>query len=106
MRNVLLAVCLAFTAGLTLVGCNSDQRAAERAVRENLKDPESARFGDFYYNKKTHKGCLAVNAKNSMGGYTGDQLAYVEKTDEGWQVYDIADISFDMCRKIHADDAG
>jgi hypothetical protein len=50
--------------------------AIEEGVRNGLKDPESARFkhpfadsyaiGESYY-------CGYVNAKNSYGGYTGDQ---------------------------------
>ena len=86
-----------------LAACDRNKGGAEEAVRENLKDPDSAKFGDFYYNDKTHKGCLAVNAKNSMGGYTGYQLALVEKTGNGWQVSGINDVSLDICRKAHAD---
>ena len=94
----------AWLAALTLLAaCGVSRSGAEEAVRENLKDPDSAKFGDFYYNNKTHRGCLAVNAKNSMGGYTGYQLAYVEKTDNGWEVSGINDVSFDLCRSAHAD---
>lgn len=83
-----------------LSACGSNQSGAEEAVRDILKDPESAKFGEFYYNETTRKGCLAVNAKNSMGGYTGDQWAYVEKTDKGWEAYTISDVSFDICKTI------
>jgi len=61
------AICLA------LPGCDSNKKGAEAAVLEDLRDPDSARFGEFYFNDETKKGCLTVNAKNSMGGYTGDQ---------------------------------
>lgn len=101
MKKLILLAALAL-----LAACGNGRSGAEVAVRESLKDPDSARFGDFYFNDKTHKGCLAVNAKNSMGGYTGDQLAFVEKADDGWQVYDISDVSFDLCRHDHADKAG
>jgi len=88
---------------LTLPGCDRNKSGAEEAVLENLKDPDSARFGDFYYNPKTKKGCLTVNAKNSMGGFTGDQQAYVENTDDGWTNMAIAENSQDSCRAVFAD---
>lgn len=87
---------------LALGGC-SKQRAAEAIVRESLIDPESARFGDFYFNDKTQKGCLTVNSKNSMGGYTGNQQAYVKQQGGTWKEVGIADIDRDMCREVHAD---
>ena len=98
MKKFVLLVTLAL-----LSACGVSRSGAEKAVRENLKDPDSARFGDFYYNDKTHKGCLAVNAKNSMGGYTGYQLASLEKTENGWEVFGINEVSFDFCRNNYAD---
>ena len=91
------------TIALALAGCDSSKRVAEAAVRNVLKDPTSAQFGDFYYNSKTKKGCLTVNAKNSMGGYDGDQQAYVKRTDSGWENEGIADIRLDECQSIFAD---
>lgn len=50
--------------------------AVRAGVRDKLKDPESARFGSMVAGKDS-KGfitvCGWVNAKNSFGGYTGDQ---------------------------------
>lgn len=86
---------------LTLLSaCDGNRSGAEEAVRNVLKDPDSAKFGDFYYNEKTKKGCLAVNAKNSMGGYTGEQQAYVTQTENGWENNGIADIPAASCREI------
>ena len=51
-----------------------DQRTViEQAVRLQLKDPESARFGDFTAGLSSEgvTVCGIVNAKNSLGGYTG-----------------------------------
>jgi hypothetical protein len=64
----------------------------QKAVRKNLKDPDSAKFGDdwkawivTHYDKqppvsynpangdKLYSAGGSVNAKNSFGGYTGDQ---------------------------------
>lgn len=86
-----------------LAACSSMKNGAEAAVRESLKDPDSAKFGEFYYNKKTKKGCLTVNAKNSMGGYTGDEQAYLQVGDKGWEVHGIAEVSQDSCQRLHAD---
>lgn len=88
---------------LTLAGCNSMQRDAEALVRENLKDPDSARFGTFYYNEKTKKACLTVNAKNSMGGYTGDKQVLLSRLDDRWGYVAEHEISLDDCRRAHAD---
>lgn len=48
--------------------------AAERAVRDELKDPDSAQFKDVRANYTEEFGVVAcgrVNAKNELGGYTG-----------------------------------
>lgn len=63
----------------------SYKKLIEDAIRENLKDPDSARFYDFtsprkevmVENKKFvygYSACVFVNAKNSYGGYTGKKL--------------------------------
>lgn len=51
---------------------------AKDAVRAILKDPDSAKFKDVQYNRKTGVSCGVVNAKNSMGGYVGDRAFVVE----------------------------
>ena len=50
---------------------------AEAAMREQLKDPDSAKFSDakvFYNTRVGISVCGYVNARNSYGGYTGKQL--------------------------------
>ncbi|MER2945750.1 hypothetical protein [Serratia bockelmannii] len=61
------------------------KKNVENSIREQLKDPDSAKFsgmtnprkevmvvnGDFVYGYST---CVYVNAKNSYGGYVGKQL--------------------------------
>lgn len=99
MKTIMVLMCSCFA----LTACDRNRSGAEEAVRNVLKDPDSARFGEFYFNPKNGRGCLTVNAKNSMGGYTGDQQAYVEKTEAGWESVGIADIPVDSCRRVHAD---
>ena len=76
----LLPVLFAIIA-LTACGSNRDsvikdvtKDKVKDEVRRNLKDPDSAKFGDYHLNSKTGRGCIEVNAKNDMGGYTGDDL--------------------------------
>jgi hypothetical protein len=86
-----------------LAACDRNRSGAEDAVRKVMKDPDSAKFGEFYFNATTKKGCLAVNGRNAMGGYTGEQQAYVQKTDKGWENFGIAPIPIDSCREVFAD---
>lgn len=92
----------------------------ESAVRETLKDPDSAQFkwnGSFRYGwyrrpfGKKHEGwitCGTINAKNSYGGYTGRQAVIgiiqagsVVETDidDGGGPYDQTFVA-DACAKI------
>ncbi|MEZ0237666.1 MAG: hypothetical protein ACAH06_06350 [Methylophilaceae bacterium] len=57
---------------------------AKAAIGRNLKDPYSAVYEGIYFGK-TAKGdpvvCGTVNAKNSMGGYTGRKRFYYFRED-------------------------
>lgn len=48
----------------------SQRVVIESAIRERLKDPESARFPKVVI--EGGQVCGLVNAKNSLGGYTGN----------------------------------
>jgi len=61
---------------------------AQKAVLRRLKDPDSAKFGAFTLIDDTH-ACLTVNARNTYGGYTGDQESWLTKLGGEWQVLDI-----------------
>jgi hypothetical protein len=92
---------------LALGACNKGRSSAEALVLTNLKDPDSAKFGDYVevLSKKRDWACLAVNAKNSMGGYTGEQSArFVRDAGaESWKFDSIAPQSFDQCVKMLKD---
>ncbi|WP_416413760.1 hypothetical protein [Pantoea sp. App145] len=60
----------------------------ENAIKDLLKDPDSAKFSDFTQPRKEvmvqnsqfvygYSTCVFVNAKNSYGGYVGKQLYWV-----------------------------
>lgn len=57
---------------LVCAGCDG---TAERAVRNQLIDPNSAEFSEVVV--KGNVTCGLVNSKNRMGGYTGSQLFLV-----------------------------
>ena len=102
-------------------GCNSQesskrvtQERIEAAVRAKLKDPDSARFsaarlvaGDM--------ACVAVNAKNSFGGYVGsrdfllrrlgDQWVTAEDVPEDLNCEDLARATQQELEKQRADEA-
>ena len=55
---------------------------AKATVINQLKDPESARFGEFWAMNGTNGRrtiCGYVNAKNSFGGYTGRKMFTVNE---------------------------
>lgn len=50
----------------------AEKNVIEKVIREQLKDPESARFEWLpLVGKQPNAYCGLVNAKNSFGGYTG-----------------------------------
>ena len=75
-------------------GCGPNQFNEEgkmqAAVLASLKDPDSAKFGKMTKVNESH-ACLTVNAKNAMGGYTGDQQAYLTEYKNKWEVLQIND---------------
>lgn len=99
MKKLVLIV-----AFVLLGACDSNRDAMEEMVRAQLKDPESATFGDYkeVLSKNRDWACLAVNAKNSFGGYTGEQSArFVRKAGEAaWALDSIAPQSFADCVKM------
>lgn len=85
-----------------LVGCDNEnggsevksyneriKESAENYISSVLKDPESARFGEFTVEavEGFSIACFTVNAKNSYGGYVGDKVfALVKLNDEPWDI--------------------
>lgn len=56
------------------------QASAQRAIRAQLKDPESARFSDVFVHQTKDSltaVCGSVNARNGFGGYDGDKAFFV-----------------------------
>lgn len=109
MRVVVLALMT-----ISLTGCGEDsvmgnlglgsfgeEGDIQDAVRASLKDPESARFGELTVVGK--QACQTVNAKNSMGGYTGNQQAYLMKDGNEWGVLEInSKLTHEACLQVIA----
>jgi len=55
----------------------------QAAIKEQLKDPDSAKFGAKILiratiaNPKEYRACGTFNSKNAMGGYVGNHAFYV-----------------------------
>lgn len=80
---------------LLLAACGNESEV-EKTVLATLKDPDSAKFGKFTQVSES-LACMTVNAKNSMGGYSGDRQAFLEKIKGKWEVLTTEEVSHDMC---------
>lgn len=70
---------------LCLSGCDSPDAGLRRAVLGELKDPNSAIFGDVIVYKA--RACIGVNSKNSYGGYTGETVAHLKRLEpDQWRI--------------------
>ncbi len=78
----------------------TDEPDCKKAVLKSLKDPDSAKFGQFTVNGS--RACLTVNARNALGGYTGDQQAILQLPDNSdtWEVVDITKLSHEDCKRV------
>ena len=84
MNSTSAVCCASLLLACLLVGCGSSDSLliglAQTSVKGQLKDPESAKFGQITLLtpeqqsvkfKSIRVACGSVNAKNSYGGYTG-----------------------------------
>ena len=89
---------------LSLTGC-SEQSSIENAVRENLRDPESAQFKNTVVSKNSTQACVEWNSKNSFGGYGNWDVALLKKDNGLWTVSEMQVPSkrIHMCSKERLD---
>lgn len=84
-----------------LSGCgNGGEGAARKLVLQNLKDPNSAKFGEFTIvsTEKFEMACLTVNSKNSLGGYVGNREFIVGRLEgESWELQGTHKVSHSTC---------
>lgn len=100
------AVMLLMVMGMSGCGDNSsslsqitEESKIQEAIRASLKDPDSAKFGEWgLINEKS--ACMTVNAKNGFGGYNGDKEAYLHKIQNKWEFITLIDtLSHEQCIK-------
>lgn len=87
-----------------ITACSSTESDAKKAVLNRLSDPDSAKFGQFTL-INDHAACLAVNARNKMGGFTGEQQALLLRGDkdrgnEEWEVTEFTKLSHANCVSV------
>lgn len=89
---------------LFLAGC-SEQASIEDAVRENLRDPESANFRDSVVSKGGSRACVEWNSKNGFGGYGEWDVARLNKINGKWAISQMQVSSADVhsCTKKSLD---
>ena len=85
---------------MMLAACSGGSSQAQDAVRASLKDSDSAKFGSFQTSADGQRACLGVNAKNSMGGYTGEQQAHLSLNNGKWEVDKIEDHDGEGCKIV------
>lgn len=99
MRKVLiLTTLLILNATLSSIALADIEDDIKIAIVASLKDPDSARFG-VLTQVTPDKYCVTVNAKNSMGGYTGNQEAIVVKLNGAWQTVGIHQMTKEVCAR-------
>lgn len=86
---------------LPLSGCGistpSDESQIKSAVISGLKDPDSAIIDTIkIVGHQGETACVSVNAKNSFGGYTGFQTAFLVK-EGSWRLTNIMDVPLASC---------
>lgn len=87
---------------LGAVACNGTESKIQEAVRSSLRDPASAIFGETRLAPSGTAACVVVNARNSFGGYTGNQVAtvYLDQASGTWEAADVSELSMDTCMQI------
>jgi cytochrome c2 len=91
----------AFLAALALASCSSPEEEAKGAVRRELKDPESVRFGQ-YTLVRGNRACLAIEAPGASRGFTGERQAIILKAEthgenRKWSLVGVYEERHDEC---------
>lgn len=63
---------LMLVAPALLLSACGEKAEIKTIVKDHLIDPDSAKFGEILISQNGEYACALVNAKNRMGGYTGE----------------------------------
>lgn len=94
VRNFSLSLSIVTAALLTgnALAASTDETAAQEAVKKAVKEPGSLKWGKF--TPAGAKGaCLTIYGKSSLTGLVGSQEAFLERTENGWNVLYVAEIA-------------
>ncbi len=72
---------------LLLSACGGNE--IENAVKNDLRDPDSAMFRNQTIRNDLNLACVEWKAKNGFGGYGGWTVADLKKVDGKWTLFDI-----------------
>lgn len=79
-----------------------EEAIARDVVRSSLRDPESAKWGQFQ--GRGSQACIEVNARTSAGGYSGMQIFFVGKESNGeWFLENVSRGSSGLSRSTQWD---
>ncbi len=101
--------CLVIPAVFSLMTACGESSAIKKEVLANLKDPDSAKFGEITVvpmgeksadGKEMMGACVGVNAKNSMGGYGGEQQANLILANGTWRLGGFSKITHQDCLEV------
>ena len=90
---------------IILTGCGEESKIKEQ-VKKHLIDPDSVTWGriELKESELGKIGCVELNSKNRVGGYTGVQALIVANlNDNGWKVVSDEGVPFNICMKIVAE---
>lgn len=84
---------------LALGGCDHAlfDDGIRKSVREKLKDPDSAKWGEKLVYKD--QACIEVNSKNSYGGYGGKESAWLIATDGKGEHWYMRELNASTCNQ-------
>jgi hypothetical protein len=78
-------IVLAISCCLLVAACGEESQM-QNLVREQLRDPDSAKFKDVVTSEDGRRACIQWNAKNSMGGYGDWQVSELLKDGTHWAI--------------------
>ena len=82
-----------------LIGCG-DSSKIKSIIKNELNDPDSAKFKEIVFSKNGEIACISWNARNQVGGYGEWKYTLLFKGNNSfWGVFDDRKANSDTCTK-------
>ena len=82
-----------------LIGCG-DSSEIKSIIKNELNDPDSAKFKEIVFSKNGEIACISWNARNQVGGYGEWKYTLLFKGNNSfWGVFDDRKANSDTCTK-------